>query len=402
MSDVIVVMRDGRIQQQGHPEDLYERPVNRFVAGFVGTSNFLAAKVVGIDAATGTATAETDSGLRMIGRVTDPDARLAAGDEVTVAIRPEAPVVEALDAAAPIAAGDGMTRVTGQIKQGTYLGDMIEYQIDTELAGLARRPAPERPRRRRTAGIRPGRAGDAHLERRGEPGPRDLTQTQRNRGPRGGDTVTERDLKDLLTQSNVSRRGFLAAAGLTGVSAFLAACSSGGSATTAPTAAPTAAASAAPPASASAAASAAPSASARRRRAVLRRRRPADHVQLVAVHLPGQHRQVQGRVRDQEVPVRHLRQQRRPDGQAPGRRDRLRHRIADDELPAGDDRVGLPPEARHVADPEHRADQPDVPQAVVGSDRGVRRPQGLRDDRHPLSHRRSSRQCPRRGRTSTT
>ena len=95
MSDVIVVMRDGRIQQQGHPEDLYERPVNRFVAGFVGTSNFLAAKVVGIDAATGTATAETDSGLRMIGRITDPDARLAAGDEVTVAIRPEAPVVEA-------------------------------------------------------------------------------------------------------------------------------------------------------------------------------------------------------------------------------------------------------------------------------------------------------------------
>ena len=65
MSDVIVVMRDGRIQQQGHPEDLYERPVNRFVAGFVGTSNFLAAKVVGIDAATGTATAETETGLRI-------------------------------------------------------------------------------------------------------------------------------------------------------------------------------------------------------------------------------------------------------------------------------------------------------------------------------------------------
>ena len=35
-------------------------------------------------------------------------------------------------------------------------------------------------------------------------------------------------------------------------------------------------------------------------------------------------------------------------------------------------------------------------------DRGVRRPQGLRDDRHPVPHRRSSRPCPRRGRTSTT
>ena len=29
-----------------------------------------------------------------------------------------------------------MTRVTGQVRQGTYLGDMVEYQIDTDLAGL--------------------------------------------------------------------------------------------------------------------------------------------------------------------------------------------------------------------------------------------------------------------------
>ena len=42
MSDVIVVMKDGRIQQQGGPEELYERPVNRFVADFIGTSNFIA------------------------------------------------------------------------------------------------------------------------------------------------------------------------------------------------------------------------------------------------------------------------------------------------------------------------------------------------------------------------
>ncbi len=74
--------------------------------------------------------------------------------------------------------------------------------------------------------------------------------------------MTERDLKELLTQSHVSRRGFLAAAGLTGVSAAIAACTSGGSATSAPTAAPTAAASATAAPSASAAASAAPSASA--------------------------------------------------------------------------------------------------------------------------------------------
>ena len=41
MSDVIVVMRDGLIQQMGGPTELYERPVNRFVADFIGTSNFI-------------------------------------------------------------------------------------------------------------------------------------------------------------------------------------------------------------------------------------------------------------------------------------------------------------------------------------------------------------------------
>ena len=42
MSDVIVVMRDGRIQQMGDPSELYERPRNRFVADFIGSSNFIA------------------------------------------------------------------------------------------------------------------------------------------------------------------------------------------------------------------------------------------------------------------------------------------------------------------------------------------------------------------------
>ncbi len=42
MSDVIVVMRDGLIQQQGGPTELYERPINRFVADFIGSSNFIA------------------------------------------------------------------------------------------------------------------------------------------------------------------------------------------------------------------------------------------------------------------------------------------------------------------------------------------------------------------------
>ena len=48
MSDTIVVMRDGRIQQAGGPVELYERPANRFVADFIGTSNFLKGAVAGV------------------------------------------------------------------------------------------------------------------------------------------------------------------------------------------------------------------------------------------------------------------------------------------------------------------------------------------------------------------
>lgn len=53
MADHVVVMREGRIEQQGAPLDLYDRPVNRFVAGFVGSPamNFVPA-TVGADGTT--------------------------------------------------------------------------------------------------------------------------------------------------------------------------------------------------------------------------------------------------------------------------------------------------------------------------------------------------------------
>ena len=79
MSDMIVVMRDGRIQQQGGPTELYERPVNRFVAGFIGSSNFLPGTVVEVDGG-GRPRSRTDRGLVLRGRLTDPrrDARPSA------------------------------------------------------------------------------------------------------------------------------------------------------------------------------------------------------------------------------------------------------------------------------------------------------------------------------------
>jgi spermidine/putrescine transport system ATP-binding protein len=134
MSDVIVVMRDGRIQQQGSSSELYERPVNRFVADFIGASNFLAATVVGFDPGTRRATVRSEHGLLVTGIVTDPGASPAEGDAVTVATRPER--LEVRPANAPDeTGGPGWTRVAGRISQGTYLGDQTEYRVATDEAG---------------------------------------------------------------------------------------------------------------------------------------------------------------------------------------------------------------------------------------------------------------------------
>ena len=49
MSDRIAVVHEGRIVQLGRPEELYDRPCNRFVASFIGESNFLPGVVRGME-----------------------------------------------------------------------------------------------------------------------------------------------------------------------------------------------------------------------------------------------------------------------------------------------------------------------------------------------------------------
>jgi spermidine/putrescine transport system ATP-binding protein len=132
MSDVIVVMRDGLIQQQGGPTELYERPVNRFVADFIGSSNFMSATVEAIDAAAGQVVVRSDRGLALRGWVTDPAASPAVGQAVTVVTRPERLEVVPQEAAEAM---PGWTAVPGRIHQGTYLGDQTEFRVQTEGAG---------------------------------------------------------------------------------------------------------------------------------------------------------------------------------------------------------------------------------------------------------------------------
>ena len=83
MSDRIVVMNGGRIQQIGTPTQIYDRPDNTFVANFVGESNLFQATIMEIT--NGLAHVETDTGMHLT--VESHHAR--SGDKVTVLIRPE-------------------------------------------------------------------------------------------------------------------------------------------------------------------------------------------------------------------------------------------------------------------------------------------------------------------------
>jgi spermidine/putrescine transport system ATP-binding protein len=132
MSDVIVVMRDGRIQQMGGPTELYELPVNRFVADFIGTSNPIPGTVEAIEP-DGRLVVRTGRGLVLRGRVTDPSATLAVGETATVAIRPERLEIHLAESGANPDAE--WVSVTGRISQGTYLGDQTEYRVHTDRAG---------------------------------------------------------------------------------------------------------------------------------------------------------------------------------------------------------------------------------------------------------------------------
>jgi putative spermidine/putrescine transport system ATP-binding protein len=83
LADRLVVLRDGRVQQIGTPEEVHTRPVNRHVADFMGYRNLLPMKVSTVD---GQRIEVTGGGLSLVGT---PVGDLEPGDGVVAAVRPE-------------------------------------------------------------------------------------------------------------------------------------------------------------------------------------------------------------------------------------------------------------------------------------------------------------------------
>ncbi len=88
MADRIVVLNAGKVEQVGKPMELYHRPANLFVAGFIGSPpmNFIAAKVVGIDGGEVLLDAPGVGRLALPGDVSG----FVVGGDATIGVRPEA------------------------------------------------------------------------------------------------------------------------------------------------------------------------------------------------------------------------------------------------------------------------------------------------------------------------
>ena len=121
LSDQIVIMNKGRMEQMGSAVEIYRRPVNHFVADFIGRANFVPVTV------TGAARKETGTAVQLLDRMLDvpaaaPGLAPSAGEGATLLVRPETVRVYGELPAATHA-------FAGTVERLAYLGAQAEYDV---------------------------------------------------------------------------------------------------------------------------------------------------------------------------------------------------------------------------------------------------------------------------------
>jgi len=124
MADRMAILNRGRIGQVGAPEEVYRRPVDAYVAGFIGETNLIDGEV--LESGKGFALVKTAAGP-LVGRVTDAAWSPVADERVQVSVRPEA---WRLDGEAE---DDLENQVRGKIIERSYLGQRIQYWLETAV-----------------------------------------------------------------------------------------------------------------------------------------------------------------------------------------------------------------------------------------------------------------------------
>lgn len=126
ISDRIVVMRNGRIEQIGTSEEIYSQPASKFVAGFIGKMNQFSGHLI-----------EPASGLVECGGYqlqvpASETASLARGNTVTVLVRPEAISIGPTDSMPEFGAKIGENRVAACVEVVTFLGSVKRIALKAE------------------------------------------------------------------------------------------------------------------------------------------------------------------------------------------------------------------------------------------------------------------------------
>jgi iron(III) transport system ATP-binding protein len=117
IADKVIYMREGRIEQEGQPRELYNHPVNRHVAEFVGTATFLDGEIVG-SAGTNAKTIRIANSLELIAAMVPDHWR-----RVVVALRPEAVQLTP-------AASERKNSFSAVVRSEVFLGESTEYMLD--------------------------------------------------------------------------------------------------------------------------------------------------------------------------------------------------------------------------------------------------------------------------------
>ncbi|MCP1144719.1 ABC transporter ATP-binding protein [Lysinibacillus endophyticus] len=118
MSDRIMVMENGEVKQIGTPQEIYNRPVNRFVSNFIGESNTIEAKIETVSA--DDITVQTKDGMRLRGKKQNvsPLAQLDREQTIYVSVRPEL-----------IQYGPGENEMVGTISFVEFTGLSAHYLV---------------------------------------------------------------------------------------------------------------------------------------------------------------------------------------------------------------------------------------------------------------------------------
>jgi spermidine/putrescine transport system ATP-binding protein len=128
MSNRLAVMRNGKIEQLGEPEYVYENPATEFVAGFLGASNLLEGTVK--DTSNGISTVQLTNGTTVMlptGRIPSDATRT-----IKVGVRPEKVTIARGDGEGPA----GHNAVPGTVTISTYIGVNHQYKVETRAGAI--------------------------------------------------------------------------------------------------------------------------------------------------------------------------------------------------------------------------------------------------------------------------